>query len=97
MNKEQNLLHFLNVNDEFHRLERCSQHMIFWIDLIHLFPSHVNYLLYLSYFLIVSIAVHLMILGDTLKFYNWHNHTSFCDDLPLDVVEEVLKNNALCH
>ena len=95
--KEQNMLHFCNVDDKFHCLERRSQHMIFKIKLSHLFPFHVNYLLYLLWFLIVSAAMHLTILENTLKCYKWHNHTSFFDDLSLNVLEDVLKNGALCH
>ena len=58
-----------------------SQHMIFKLEFIHLSPFHVNYMLYLSWFLIVSVAIHLTIPENDLKCYKWGNHTSFCDDL----------------
>ena len=80
------------MDDEFYYLERLSQHMICKLELIHLYSLHVNYLLYLSLFLIISAAMHLTIPENTLKCYKWHNHTSFCGDLSLDVVEEVLNN-----
>ena len=38
--------------------------------------------------------MHLKILAYTWKCYKWHNHTSFCDYLSLDVIEEALKNEA---
>ena len=44
------MLHFWNVDDKFHYLEICSQHMICKLGLILLFSFHVNYLLYLSWF-----------------------------------------------
>ena len=47
--------------------------------------------------LIFSAAMHVMNNENTLKCYKWKNHVSFCDDLSLDVVEEVLKNEASCH
>ena len=56
------------------------------------FSFHVNYLLSLSIFLIVSASIHLTIPENILKCYKWQNHTSFCYDILLDVVEEVLKN-----
>ena len=67
------------------------------LELIQLFYFRVNYLLYLSWFLIVSVATHLTIPGNTLKCYKWNNHTSLCGDLSLGVVEEVLNNKVLCH
>ena len=88
---------FCNVDDEFVSLEMHSQHMICKLELIHPFTFHVNSLLYISWFLIVSAAMHLKILAYTWKCYKWHNHTSFCDYLSLDVVEEALKNKAFCH
>ena len=97
MNKEHNLLHFRNVDDKFHRLEWLSQHMICKLELIHIFSFHVNDLIYLLLFLTVSVAIYFTVLENNLKCYKWHNHTSFCDYLSLDVVGEVLKNEALCH
>ena len=79
------------MDDEFHSLERRIKHMICKLESIHLFPFHVNYLIHLSLFVIVFSAMHLTILENTLKCYKWHNHTSFCDDMSLDVFEEVLK------
>ena len=84
------------MDDKFHSLERRSQNMIFKLELIHLFPFHVHYLLYLSLFLIVSATMNLTIIENTLECYKWYNHTSFWDDLSLGAVEEVLKNEALC-
>ena len=39
VNKEHNLLHFRNVDDDFLCLERRSQHMICELESIHNFPS----------------------------------------------------------
>ena len=39
VNKEQNVLHFRNVDEELHSLESRSQHIICKIELIHIFPS----------------------------------------------------------
>ena len=77
MYTEQNLLQFCNVDDKFRRLERRSQYMISKLESIYIFPFHVNYLLYLSLFLIISAAMHLTILENNLKCYKWNNHASF--------------------
>ena len=77
------MLHFLNVDDEFISFEMHGQHIICKLELIHLFSFHLNYLIYLSLFVIVSAAIHLNILAYTWKCYKWHNHTSFCDYLSL--------------
>ena len=81
VDKEHNLLHFYNEDDRFHCLERRIQHMICNLELIHISPFHVNYLLYLLLFLFVSVAIHITIFEDTLKCYKWNNHTSFFYDL----------------
>ena len=91
------MLHFCNVDDEFHFLERRSQHIICKLELIHILSFHVNYLLYLSLFLIVSAAMHLTIIENNLMCYNWHNHTSFLINMSLDVVDNVIKKKSLCH
>ena len=88
---------FFNLDDDFHPLERRGQHIICKLELIHIFSFHVNYLVYLSWFLIVSAVMHLTIVENNLKCYKRHNHTSFFDELLLDVVEEVLKNKSLRH
>ena len=43
--------------------------------------------------LIVSAAMHSKILAYTWKCYKWHNHTSFCDYLSLEIVDWIMKNS----
>ena len=66
---------FFNLDDDFHPLERRGQHIICKLELIHIFSFHVNYLIYLSRFLVVFVAIHLTIIDNILKCYKWHNHT----------------------
>ena len=79
----------------FYRNAYSAYYFKAWVN--SSFPFHVISMIYLSWFLIVSASMHLKILAYTWKCYKWHNHTSFWDHLSLDIVEEVLKNKALCH